>query len=68
MVKPLSPCMDCSDRHLGSHGICASSTAYTEAHEELKESIRKQKFVHNSIKDMHKEQYARYLRNRHKEN
>ena len=66
MVKPLAPCMNCSDRHIGCHGICDRYKAYTEAHEELKESIRKQKFVHNSLKDMHKEQYARYLRNRHK--
>ena len=66
MVKPLAPCMDCSDRHIGCHGICDRYKAYTEAYEELKESIRKQKFVHNSIKDMHKEQYARYMRNRHK--
>ena len=66
MVKPLAPCMYCSDRHIGCHGMCDRYKAYTEAHEELKESIRQQKFVHNSLKDMHKEQYARYLRNRHK--
>ena len=68
MVKPTAPCMDCSDRNIGCHSMCDRYKAYTEAHEELKESIRKQKFVHNSLKDMHKEQYARYLRNRHKEN
>ena len=68
MVKPLAPCIDCYDRHIGCRGICDRYKVYTEAHENLKASIRKQKFVHNSIKDMHKEQYARYLRNRHKEN
>lgn len=68
MVKLLSPCMDCYDRYIGCHGICDRYKAYTEANEKLKESIRKQKFVHNSIKDMHKEQYERYKRNRHKEN
>ena len=66
MIKPTAPCMDCSARNIGCHGICDRYKAYTEAHDELKESIRKQKFVHNSLKDMHKEQYARYLRNRHK--
>ena len=54
MVKPLAPCMDCSDRHIGCHGICDRYKAYTEARDELKESIRQQKFVHNSIKDMQK--------------
>lgn len=68
MVKPTAPSMGCSDKHIGCHGICDSYKAYTEANEKLKESIRKQKFVHNSLKDMHKKQYARYLRNRHKEN
>lgn len=68
MVKALAPCMDCSDRCIGCHGICDRYKAYTEANAELKASIRQQKFVHNSLKDMHKEQYARYLRNRHKEN
>lgn len=68
MVKPIAPCMKCSVRHIGCHGICAKYKAYTEAHEELKARIRQQKFVHNSLKDMHKEQHARYLRNRHKEN
>jgi hypothetical protein len=66
MVKLLSPCMDRYDRYIGCHGICDRYKAYTEEHEKLKESIRKQKFVHNSIKDMHKEQYERYKRNRHK--
>lgn len=68
MIKPTAPCMGCSDKHIGCRGICDMYKAYTEANEEFKESIRQQKFVHNSIKDMHKEQYARYLRNRHKEN
>lgn len=68
MIKPTAPCMGCSDKHIGCHEICDMYKAYTEANEEFKESIRQQKFVHNSLKDMHKEQYARYLRNRHKEN
>ncbi|MED9929695.1 MAG: hypothetical protein UE851_01390 [Lachnospiraceae bacterium] len=68
MIKPTAPCMGCSDKHIGCHGICDMYKAYTEANEEFKESIRQQKFVYNSLKDMHKEQYARYLRNRHKEN
>lgn len=68
MVKPIAPCMGCSYRHIGCHGICDRYKAYTESHEELKARIRQQKFVHNSMKDMHKGQYARYLRNRHKEN
>nr|DAH21348.1 MAG TPA: hypothetical protein [Bacteriophage sp.] len=29
MVKPLAPCMDCSDRHIGCHGICNRYKAYT---------------------------------------
>ena len=66
MVKPLAPCMDCSDRHIGRHGICDRYKLHTEAHEDLKARIRKQRFVHNSLKDIHKEQYARYMRNRHK--
>ena len=68
MVKPMAPCMDCYDRNIVCHGICERYKAYTEANEELKARIRQQKFVHNSIKDMHKEQYERYKRNRHKEN
>ena len=63
MIKPTAPCMGCSDKHIGCHGICDMYKAYTEANEEFKESIRQQKFVYNSLK-----QYARYLRNRHKEN
>lgn len=68
MVKPTAPCMGCSDKYIGCHGICDRYKAYTEANEKFKDSIRQQKFVHNSLKDMHKEQYARYLRNRHKNN
>lgn len=68
MVKPLAPYMDCSDRNIGCHGICGRYKAYTEAQKELKTSIRQQKFVHNSLKDMHNEQWERYKKNRHKEN
>lgn len=28
MVKSLAPCMDCSDRHIGCHGICDRYKAY----------------------------------------
>lgn len=49
MIRPESPCLFCTRRHIGCHTKCDKYNQYSKEQKEYREHISKQRFDDNEI-------------------